>query len=110
MTEVMTLHREMNGEEGELCCVRYTLTAERCGRERLYGMLCCVEGLPPQAERCKQIPAWLEDRRVGELLLEYWQSGMLPRLNWKTYCTSCCRKYRNKKGNACRMVGVLFHP
>ena len=46
MTEVMTLHREMNGEEG-------------------------VEGLPPQAERCKQIPAWLEDRRVGELLLEY---------------------------------------
>ena len=71
MTEVMTLHREMNGEEGELGCVRYTLTAERCGRERLYGVLCCVEGLPPQAERCKQIPAWLEDRRVGELLLEY---------------------------------------
>lgn len=71
MTEVMTLHREMNGEEGERCCVRYTLTAELCGRVRLYGVRCCVEGLPPQAERCKQIPAWLEDRRVGELLLEY---------------------------------------
>lgn len=71
MTEVMTLHREMNGEEGEQCCVRYTLTAELCGRVQLYGVRCCVEGLPPQAERCKQIPAWLEDRRVGELLLEY---------------------------------------
>ena len=63
MTEVMTLHREMNGEEGEQCCVRYTLTAELCGRVRLYGVRCCVEGLPPQAERCKQIPAWLEDRQ-----------------------------------------------
>ena len=61
MTEVMTLHREMNGEEGEQCCVRYTLTAELCGRVQLYGVRCCVEGLPPQAERCKQIPAWLEE-------------------------------------------------
>lgn len=71
MTEVMTLHREINGEEGERFCVRYTLTAELCGRVRLYGVRCCVEGLPPQAERCKQIPAWLEDRRAGERLLEY---------------------------------------
>ena len=70
--EVMTLHREMTGEEGERCRVRYALTAEACGGEWLYGVRCCVEGLPPQAGRCGMLPAWLSDRRLGELLLEYW--------------------------------------
>ena len=35
--EVLSLHREMAGEEGERCRVRYALLEERCGRER-----CCL--------------------------------------------------------------------
>lgn len=71
MMEVMTLHREMTGEEGEQCRVRYALTEERCGGERLYGVLCCTEGLPPREGSCCRLPAWLTDRLLGELLVEY---------------------------------------
>ena len=44
MMEVFSLHREMTGEEGEQCRVRYSLTEDSCGPERCYGILCCVEG------------------------------------------------------------------
>ena len=44
MKEVFSLHREMTGEEGEHCLVRYSLTEDSCGPERCYGILCCVEG------------------------------------------------------------------
>ena len=36
MMEVFSLHREMTGEEGEQCRVRYSLTEDSCGPER-----CC---------------------------------------------------------------------
>ena len=41
MMEVFSLHREMTGEEGEQCRVRYSLTEDSCGPERCYGILCC---------------------------------------------------------------------
>ena len=43
MMEVFSLHREMTGEEGEQCRVRYSLTEDSCGPARCYGILCCVE-------------------------------------------------------------------
>lgn len=54
MMEVFSLHREMTGEEGEQCRVRYSLTEDSCGPERCYGILCCVEGSrrPGRAAAC----------------------------------------------------------
>ena len=69
--EVLSLRREITGEEGERCLVCYTLTEERCGRLPLYGIACHVEGLAPGEHRCCRLPAWLEDQRLGEVLLEY---------------------------------------
>ena len=60
MMEVFSLHREMTGEEGEQCRVRYSLTEDSCGPERCYGILCCVA-------RREVTPVQLEDILV-ELL------------------------------------------
>ena len=54
MMEVFSLHREMTGEEGEQCRVRYSL----------------VEG-SRRPGRCCRLPGLLENRGVGELLVEY---------------------------------------
>ena len=70
MMEVFSLHREMTGEEGEQCRVRYSLTEDSCGPERCYGILCCVEG-SRRPGRCCRLPGLLENRGVGELLVEY---------------------------------------
>lgn len=70
MMEVFSLHREMTGEEGEQCRVRYALTEDGCGPERSYGILCCVEG-SRRPGRCCRLPGLLENRGVGELLVEY---------------------------------------
>lgn len=70
MMEVFSLHREMTGEEGEQCLVRYSLTEDSCGPERCYGILCCVEG-SRRPGRCCRLPGLLENRGVGELLVEY---------------------------------------
>ena len=70
MMEVFSLHREMTGEEGEQCRVRYALTEDGCGLERSYGILCCGEGRR-QPCRCCRLPGLLESRGVGELLVEY---------------------------------------
>lgn len=70
MMEVFSLHREMTGEEGEQCRVRYSLTEDSCGPERCYGILCCVEG-SQRPGRCCRLPGLLENRGVGELLVEY---------------------------------------
>lgn len=70
MMEVFSLHREMTGEEGEQCRVRYALTEDGCGPERCYGILCCVEGSRRPGQCCR-LPGLLESRGVGELLVEY---------------------------------------
>jgi hypothetical protein len=70
MMEVFSLHREMTGEEGEQCRVRYSLTEDSCGPEQCYGILCCVEG-SRRPGRCCRLPGLLENRGVGELLVEY---------------------------------------
>ena len=71
MMEVFSLHREMDGEEGERCRVRYALTEDSCGRERCYGILCCAEGCEERPGRCCQLPGLLESRGLGILLVEY---------------------------------------
>ena len=74
MMEVFSLHREMTGEEGEQCRVRYSLTEDSCGPERCYGILCCVEG-SRRPGRCCRLPGLLENRGVGELLWNIWRGG-----------------------------------
>lgn len=39
MMEVFSLHREMTGEEGEQCRVRYALTEDGCGPERCLSLI-----------------------------------------------------------------------
>ena len=60
MMEVFSLHREMTGEEGEQCRVRYSLTEDSCGPERCYGILCCVEG-SRRPGRCCRLPGLLPE-------------------------------------------------
>ena len=69
--EVLSLCREITGEEGEQYRIRYALMEERCGRQPMYGIACCMEGLAPMAHRCRRLSAWLESRALGEALLEY---------------------------------------
>ena len=77
--EVLSLHREMAGEEGERCRVRYALLEERCGRERCYGLLCCVEGRHLRGDQLRRLPCVTGSRRAGELLLEFWaEVGVTP--------------------------------
>lgn len=77
--EVLSLHREMAGEEGERCRVRYALLEERCGRERCYGLLCCVEGWHLRGDQLRRLPCVTGSRRAGELLLEFLaEEGVTP--------------------------------
>ena len=77
--EVLSLHREMAGEEGERCRVRYALLEERCGRERCYGLLCCVEGRHLRGDQLRRLPCVTGSRRAGELLLEFLaEEGVTP--------------------------------
>ena len=46
------------------------LTEDSCGPARCYGILCCVEG-SRRPGRCCRLPGLLENRGVGELLVEY---------------------------------------
>ena len=79
--EVLSLHREMAGEEGERCRVRYALLEERCGRERCYGLLCCVEGRHLRGDQLRRLPCVTGSRRAGELLLEFLaEEGVTPTL------------------------------
>lgn len=77
--EVLSLHREMAGEEGERCRVRYALLEECCGQERCYGLLCCVEGRHLREDQLRRLPCVTESRRAGELLLEFLaEEGVTP--------------------------------
>ena len=69
--EVVSLHREIAAEDGETFRVCYALLREACGREQGYGVLCYLEGLRCRPDQYCRLPALLENRRLGQALLEY---------------------------------------
>ena len=68
--EVVSLHREIAAEDGETFRVCYALLREACGREQVYGVLCYLEGLRCRPDQYCRLPALLENRRLGQALLE----------------------------------------
>ena len=62
--EVVSLHREIAAEDGETFRVCYALLREACGREQVYGLRC-------RPDQYCRLPALLENRRLGQALLEY---------------------------------------
>ena len=104
MMEVFSLHREMTGEEGEQCRVRYPLTEDSCGPEPCYGILCCVEG-SRRPGRCCRLPGLLENRGVGELLVEYLARREVTPVQLEDILWSCCRD-----GGACREGAAAGRP